>query len=73
MGKQQRNRNINEIKQTFEFLSHNANLGTLREDICANYYCYPQGSHLIFYIVSAEGIDIIGIPHQAMDIAKYFG
>jgi len=36
------------------------------------YYSYPQGSHVIFYLVREGGIDIIGIPHQRKDVMTYF-
>jgi toxin ParE1/3/4 len=32
----------------------------------------PQGAHVIFYLVREGGIDIIGIPHQRMDVVNYF-
>ncbi len=41
-------------------------------DIAEGHYCFPQGSHLIFYVFNPLGIDIIGIPHQSMDFAAYF-
>lgn len=28
--------------------------------------------HLIFYKITQNGIDIIGVPHQSMDILSYF-
>jgi plasmid stabilization system protein ParE len=33
----------------------------------------PQGSHLIFYLIGADAIDIIGVPHKQMDMPGYFG
>jgi toxin ParE1/3/4 len=33
---------------------------------------YPQGSHVIFYLVREDGIDVIGVPHQCMDMVGYF-
>jgi hypothetical protein len=35
-------------------------------------HCFPEGRHLIFYTITKRGIDIIGIPHQGMDIIGYF-
>ena len=37
-------------------------------DAIAGYRSYLEGSHIIFYVVDEEYVDIIGIPHQSMDI-----
>jgi len=42
-------------------------------NIAADYYCFPQGSHLIFYLIGKDVIDIIGVPHMQMDVPAYFG
>ena len=36
------------------------------------YYCFPEGQHLIFYPIHKHRIDVIGVPHKAMDILDYF-
>lgn len=56
----------------FSWLSKNPRLGKQRDDIKPGYYCFPEGRHLIFYTLTKSGIDIIGIPHQSMDIIDYF-
>jgi len=56
----------------FTWLSENPKIGKSREDIKAGYYCFPEGSHIIFYIITSYGIDIIGIPHQNMDLVNHF-
>jgi len=71
-GKQQRNRYLLDLDQRFAWLAKHPRLGKHRPDIAEGYYCFPQGAHLIFYLLNSDGIDIIGIPHQAMDIAYYF-
>lgn len=35
---------------------------------CPGYRSVPEGSHIIFYVVTDEYVDIIGIPHKSMDI-----
>ena len=44
-----------------------------RPDSADGYYCFPQGSHLIFYLIGKDVIDIIGVPHKQMDVPSYFG
>lgn len=29
--------------------------------------------HLIFYLIDTDAIDIIGVPHEQMDVPAYFG
>ncbi|MEQ1621414.1 MAG: type II toxin-antitoxin system RelE/ParE family toxin [Methylococcales bacterium] len=52
----------------FSWLAENPAIGKSRDDIKPGYYCFPEGSHLIFYTLTDYGIDVIGIPHQRMDV-----
>jgi toxin ParE1/3/4 len=71
-GKKQRDVYLRNLDKRFQWLADNPQLGRHRPDIEEGYYCFPQGSHLVFYIMRDSGIDIIGIPHQNMDIINYF-
>jgi len=33
---------------------------------------YPEGPHVVFYLVREGDIDIIGVPHQCMDVMNPF-
>jgi len=55
----------------FTWISENPLLGKKRDDVKPGYYCFPEGMHLVFYMVTKTGIDIIGIPHQSMDIVSH--
>ena len=57
--------------QRFDWLAENLTLGKPRDDIKPGYFCFPEGMHLIFYIIKNNQIEIIGIPHQSMDIVEY--
>ncbi len=57
--------------QRFDWLAENPTLGKPRDDIKQGYFCFPEGMHLIFYIINNNQIDIIGLPHQRMDIVEY--
>ena len=71
-GKRQRNRYLKGLEKRFDWLSENALAGKKRDDIAAGYYSFPHGQHVVFYLITGELIDIIGIPHQEMDILSYF-
>ena len=72
-GKEQRNRYLRALDQRFSWLVDRPHAGKHRPDINQSYYSFPEGSHLIFYLIHENGIDIIGILHKEMDISNYFG
>lgn len=60
------------IVDRFSWLAKNPLIGKRRDDIKPGYYSFPEGRHIIFYIITKDGIDIIGIPHQSMDVINHF-
>ena len=70
-GQDQRNRYLRGFEARFNWLAESPDRGKQRPDVKAGYYCYPQGRHLIFYLIGDAGIEIIGIPHQRMDMDRY--
>ncbi|GMR16015.1 MAG: type II toxin-antitoxin system RelE/ParE family toxin [Gammaproteobacteria bacterium] len=64
---------LNALVQRFDWLAKNPTLGKSRDDIKQGYFSFPEGMHLIFYIVKNKQIEIIGIPHLQMDIIEYMG
>ena len=71
-GRPQRDIYLRAIDRRFSWLAENPNLGKPRPEIKNGYYSYPQGAHVIFYLVRVGGIDIIGVPHQRMDVINYY-
>jgi len=71
-GKNQRGQYMRALDDRFRWLAEHPRSGKHRPDICEGYYCFPQGAHLIFYLIGAEAIDIIGVPHRHMDVLDYF-
>ncbi len=71
-GAEQADQYLRSLLSRFSWLSENPRLGKQRTDIKPGYYCFPEGMHLIFYKITQNGIDIIGIPHQNMDTEHYF-
>lgn len=60
------------LNDRFQWLADNPMLGRDRNDVGRGFRSFRQGAHLIFYIVSTDGIHIIGVPHASMDIDAYF-
>ncbi len=71
-GKKKRDSYLHDLDNRFAWLARNPKIGKHRPDIEEGYYCYLQGSHLIFYTIGENCINIIGIPHKVMDILNYF-
>lgn len=71
-GKAQRNRYLKSIDARFQWLAENPLLGKHRTEICEGYHSFPEGQHVIFYLIASSAIDIIGIPHREMDTISYF-
>ena len=59
---------LRSLNRRFEWLARNPFAGRERDDVHPGYLSFPEGSHVIFYIVSDEYVDIIGIPHKVVDI-----
>ncbi|OLP61498.1 plasmid stabilization protein [Xaviernesmea oryzae] len=67
-GHQQRDIYIKRILQRCSWLAAHPRLGRRRPDLHPDYYCFPEGQHLIFYRIDDKAIAIIGILHQSMDV-----
>ncbi len=70
-GVKQADKYIRLLISRFTWILENPLLGKKRDDVKSDYYCFPEGIHLIFYMITKAGIDIIGIPHQSMDIVTH--
>ena len=71
-GKIQRDSYLRAIEERFKSLAETPYVGRHRPDVKEGYFSCLQGSHVIFYLIRENGIDIIGVPHQRMDILNYF-
>jgi toxin ParE1/3/4 len=67
-GVDQADKYIRALLSRFSWLSENPTIGKHRTDIKPGYYSFPEGRHVIFYTLTSYGIDVIGIPHQRMDV-----
>jgi len=71
-GRDQRDVYLRAIDRRFAWLAERPERGRHRPDVREGYHSYLQGSHIVFYLIRYGGIDIIGTPHQRMDIMNYF-
>jgi len=71
-GLEQLDSYMSALANRFEWLAANPLLGRERNDINMGYRSYPEGSHVVFYIVQDDSIAIIGIPHKSMDVGAFF-
>ena len=59
------------ILARLNWLADNPTAGKTRKDIKPGYFCFPEGRHLIFYIMTEGTVDVIGIPHQSMNVTQH--
>ena len=58
------------LMDAFEFLAENPQAGFSVDVIRAGYKRHTVGSHLIFYHVLADTVEIVRILHQSMDTER---
>jgi len=72
-GLAQRNFYLKQLDNCFSQIAENPELGMACDFIVSGYRRFPQGSHVIFYKQSSEGvIEIIRVLHKSMDIESKF-
>jgi toxin ParE1/3/4 len=67
-GKRQSKIYISKLRARIEILASNPELGKKRTEIQEDIRSFPEGEHLIFYILSDGTVEFIGILHNRMDI-----
>ncbi|MDR2240755.1 MAG: type II toxin-antitoxin system RelE/ParE family toxin [Zoogloeaceae bacterium] len=66
-GVDQAERYLRDIQAATETLAGNPWHGQACEDIRPGYRKIPVGSHIIFYRLTNQGVDIVRVLHQRMD------
>ncbi len=61
---------LTEIRAAIERVADDPERGHACDETREGYRRYGIGSHLLFYVESAEGVDVIRILHQRMDPAR---
>ena len=68
-GKEQRNRYLKQLDDTFRLLAGNPQAGMSCDEIRPGYRKFPRGSHVIFYRSATDCvIEIVRILHRSMDL-----
>jgi toxin ParE1/3/4 len=70
-NERQADRYILEIQRAIEIVAHDPQRGRPCDNIRSGYRKYPAGSHFLFFRIVADGIDVIRILHQSMDIERH--
>jgi len=72
-GVDQRNKYLLQLSKRFVWLAENPLFGKEREEIKSGYLSYNEGSHVIFYIIKDNSIDILAILHESMEPKRHLG
>lgn len=67
-GREQRNKYLTKLDESFHALAEKPHMGRTCDDIRDGYRKYHIGRHLIFYRQANKDIEIIRILHNRMDI-----
>lgn len=62
---------MNEIRAAVERVAADPRRGRSCDEVRDGYRRYSIGSHLLFYVESAHGVDVIRILHQRMDPTRH--
>ena len=62
---------LKQLRQAMQSAADMPLNGIARSDIKIGYYSRSIGSHIIFYRINNNRIDIIDVLHQRMDYIKY--
>lgn len=65
-GVKQRNKYLQNFTKRFSWLAQNPRFGKARDEVKSGYFSYGEGSHVIFYIINNDSIEILGILHESM-------
>ena len=59
------------LRERLRWLADNPLLGKARDEVKESYRSFHEGSHVIFYRMAGDDIEIIGILHQSMDVEQH--
>ncbi len=66
-GEEQVSKYLSQSEQRFEWLAESPQSGKKRDGVKEGYRSYPEGRHIIFYRITEDGMEVIGVPHQSED------
>lgn len=70
-GSRQAETYVDEIRAAIERIASDPRRGRACDEVREGYRRYSIGSHLLFYVESADGVDVIRVLHQRMDPTRH--
>ena len=71
-GEAQADKYLYDFYNMFELIGDNPNIGHARKELGQGVRSFPQGSHVIFFIVHENKPAIVRILHSSRDFKKIF-
>jgi toxin ParE1/3/4 len=71
-GRAQADKYVTMIDKGCRLLANHPTLGKPQEELFPGLRKYSIGKHYIFYLTTDNGIEVIRVLHQAMDISRHF-
>ena len=70
-GQDQAEKYVRDVQRDILFVAADPRRGRSAENVRAGYFKYPTGSHVLFYRLTSQGIDVVRILHSAMDFDQH--
>ena len=70
-GRSQADKYLEMIEKGCDLLAMHPTLGSVQEGFFPGLRKFPVGKHYIFYRVAGNGIEVIRVLHQAMDVSRH--
>jgi len=70
-GEKQADMYLDLLEQALAGILDNPEIGPERSDVADDCRYLPEQSHLIFYRIAGNKIQVLAIPHNSMDVEKY--
>jgi toxin ParE1/3/4 len=70
-GREQARAYTDQLRRHIEAIVAQPNSGQTCPEIRSGYYRYPSGSHILFYRLTLDGIEIVRILHERMDFMQH--
>ena len=67
-GRDQAEKYLREIQRGIDRVADNPMIGRVRDEVRSGYRRHPVGSHVLFYRVEGNMIDVVRILHKRMEM-----
>lgn len=62
---------VGELRAAIERVADDPRRGRSCDEVREGYFRYAVGGHVLFYVESAEAVDVIRMLHQSMDATRH--